>query len=207
MDVNWWAFVGVVAVAYLVPGPDMAVVLRSATRGARSGVAAAAGAQVGLCVHVLLAVAGLSVVLARHPDLLTTIRVVGGLYLLYLGGRLVLPTLRRVPGTPSPVDDGGSAPRSAFTQGLLTNLLNPKAVLFFAAVLPQFLTPGPVPVWVQVVALGVLDVALGLAAWSLVVALGVRLSVLLRRARVRRWWDRTTGAVLGGMGGGLVLTR
>ena len=86
-----------VAVASFVPGPDVAVILRSATHGARPGLAAAGGAQLGLCVHMLLAVVGLSVVLARHPEALTTIRVLGGAYLLYLGGRLILPTLGRRP--------------------------------------------------------------------------------------------------------------
>jgi threonine/homoserine/homoserine lactone efflux protein len=206
VDVNWVAFVGVVALAYFIPCPDMAVILRSATRGSRSGAAAAIGAQLGLCAHLVLAVAGLSVVLARFPETLTAIRIAGGLYLLYLGGRLIVPTLRRAGSAPSARGNDVS-PRSAFGQGLFTNLLNPKAVLFFAAVLPQFLVPGAVPTWVQVVALGALDIALGFLAWAAVVALGVRLSSLLRRPRVRQWWDRVTGAVLGAVGGGLVATR
>ncbi|WP_250444165.1 LysE family translocator [Actinotalea sp. C106] len=206
MDIDWWAFVGVVAVAYAIPGPDFAVILRSATRGLRPGAAAALGAQAGLCVHMMLAVAGLSVVLARHPEALTVIRVLGGAYLLYLGGRLVLPTLRRSrPETPSSPSEMSA--RSAFGQGLFTNLLNPKAVLFFAAVLPQFVVPGSAPVWVQVAALGVVDVLLGVVAWAVVVLLGVRLSAALRRDRVRRWWDRVTGTVLAGVGGGLVASR
>jgi threonine/homoserine/homoserine lactone efflux protein len=207
VDINWLAFIGVVAVAYLIPGPDFAVILRSATRGARAGGAAATGAQLGLCVHMLLAVVGLSVVLARHPDVLTAIRLIGGAYLLYLGGRLVVPTLRRSRQPRPEQTEGDVSTRSAFAQGLFTNLLNPKAVLFFAAVLPQFVVPGGAPVWVQVAALGGLDVALGFVAWGLVVVLGVRLAGLLRRERVRRWWDRVTGTVLGGIGGGLVLTR
>lgn len=97
--------------------------------------------------------------------------------------------------------------RSALTQGLFTNLLNPKAVLFFAAVLPQFVVPGAAPVWLQVAALGVVDVLLGFVAWGLVVVVGVRLATALRCQSVRRWWDRATGAALGGLGGGLVLTR
>lgn len=206
MGINWWAFIGVVAVAYLIPGPDFAVILRSATRSPRAGVAAAGGAQLGLCVHMLLAVVGLSVVLARHPDVLTAVRLVGGAYLLYLGGRLIVPTLRRSDNQPSAAEQEVSE-RSAFAQGLFTNLLNPKAVLFFAAVLPQFIVPDAAPVWVQIAALGVLDVALGFAAWGLVVVLGVRLATVLRRRRVRLWWDRATGAALGGVGGGLVLTR
>ena len=207
MDINWWAFVGVVALAYLVPGPDMAVILRSATRGSRAGAAAAVGAQLALCVHLALAVAGLSVALARYPEALTGIRIAGGLYLLYLGGRLIVPTLRRAGSNAPSVEENDVSTRSAFGQGLFTNLLNPKAVLFFAAVLPQFLVPGAVPVWVQIVALGVLDIVLGFVAWTAVVALGVRLSAALRRQGVRQWWDRVTGAVLGGVGGGLVVTR
>ena len=206
VDINWVAFVGVVALAYFIPGPDMAVILRSATRGSRAGAAAAIGAQLGLCVHLVLAVAGLSVVLARYPEALTAIRIAGGLYLLYLGGRLIVPTLRR-PGDSPPVRQDDVSTGSALEQGLFTNLLNPKAVLFFAAVLPQFLVPGAVPTWVQVVALGVLDIVLGFVAWAAVVALGVRLSTVLRRQQVRYWWDRVTGAVLGGVGGGLVVTR
>jgi threonine/homoserine/homoserine lactone efflux protein len=207
MDLNWLGFVGVVAIAYFVPGPDMAIILRAATRGWRPGAAAAVGAQAGLCVHLALAVAGLSVILARYPEALTAIRVAGGLYLLYLGGRLILPTLRR---STVAADEGGDAStRSAFGQALFTNLLNPKAVLFFAAVLPQFVLTGPeaASVWIQVVALGALDIVLGFVAWAVVVGLGVRLSALLKRRQVRQWWDRVTGAVLGAVGGGLVAHR
>ncbi len=211
MGINWWAFVGVVLVAYLVPGPDFAVILRSATRGVRTGVAAAVGAQLGLFVHMLLAVVGLSVLLARHPAALTAIRVLGGAYLLYLGGRLIVPTLRRADrgrgDVAAPGEQDPTSTRSAFGQGLFTNLLNPKAVLFFAAVLPQFVVPGAAPVWVQVGALGLLDIALGAIPWAIVVLVGVRLAGLLNRARIRRWWDRATGAVLGGLGGVLVLDR
>jgi len=206
MGIQWWGFLGVVVAAYLVPGPDFAVILRSATRSRRAGAASAAGAQLGLCVHALLAVAGLSVVLARHPEALTAIRVVGGAYLLYLGGRLVLPTFHRSAGADGrPVAEVST--RSAFSQGLFTNLFNPKAVLFFAAVLPQFVVAGAAPVWAQVGVLGIVDVLLGLLVWAGVVAVGVRLSGLLRRATVRRWWDRVTGAVLGVLGGGLVVSR
>jgi threonine/homoserine/homoserine lactone efflux protein len=206
MGIHWWTFAGVVVAAYLVPGPDFAVVLRSATRSRRAGVASAAGAQVGLCAHAALAVAGLSVALARHPEALTVVRVVGGTYLLYLAGRLVLPTLRRSDRAARPPAAEAST-RSAFAQGLFTNLLNPKAVLFFAAVLPQFVVVGAAPVWAQIGLLGAVDVLLGLLVWVGVVAAGVRLSALLQRQRVRRWWDRLTGVVLGGLGGGLVLSR
>lgn len=161
-------------------------------------------------MHLALAVAGLSVALARYPAALTAIRIAGGLYLLYLGRPFdpPHPAPIRQQRTASSGDDVST--RSALAQALVTNLLNPKAVLFFAAVLPQFLVPGTVPLWAQIVALGVLDIALGFVAWAAVVVLGVRLSTVLRRHRVRQWWDRVTGLVLGGVGGvggGLVVTR
>lgn len=202
METNWTAFVLVVLAAYLVPGPDFLVILRRATGRWRSGAAAALGAQVGLCVHVGLAVVGLSVVLARHPEALTAVRLLGGAYLVLLGGRLVASTLHRAPEASPPADTAGH--RSAFAEGLLTNLLNPKAVLFFASVLPQFVVPGSVPVEVQVATLGAVDVVLGALPWALVVLLGARLSTTLGRPRVRAWWDRVTGTVLGGLGVGML---
>lgn len=205
MDVNWWAFVAVVTLAYLIPGPDFAIILRSATRSPRAGIAAALGAQTGLCLHMLLAVVGLSVVLAQHPGVLSVSRVLGGAYLLYLGGRLVLPTLRR--HRRKAAEPPEVTIESAYGHGLFTNALNPKAILFFAAVLPQFLDPTGAALWVQILVLGMLDIVIGLGLWALVVLLGVRLSSVLRRPAARSWWDRGTGAALASTGGALVLTR
>jgi threonine/homoserine/homoserine lactone efflux protein len=199
MDVSWPVFLAVVLAAYVVPGPDFAVILRSSTRSVRAGFAAAAGAQLGLCVHMLLAVVGVSAVLAAHPGALVVVRLLGGLYLLYLGGRLVLGSLRRRPTGPSPADTGAS-----FAQALLTNLTNPKAVLFFASVLPQFVGGGGLPVAAQVLLLGAVDVVAGFVPWTVVVLLGSGLARWLATDVVRRWWDRVTGVVLAALGGALV---
>jgi threonine/homoserine/homoserine lactone efflux protein len=200
METSWWAFLGVVLLAYAIPGPDFAVILRASTRHWRHGAAAAAGAQAGLLVHLTLAVAGLSVVLARHAEALTVIRVVGGLYLVYLGGRLVASTLGHHA-------DPGAAPRqtTSFRDGFLTNVTNPKAILFFAAVLPQFVGDGSFPIAAQVAVLGVVDVVVGFLPWAVVVLLGSRLGIVLSRAHVRDWWDRVTGAALAGLGGTLLV--
>lgn len=120
------------------------------------------------------------------------------MYLLYLGGHLVVPTLRRGDQLPTAVVDAPA--RSAFAQALLTNRLNPEAVLFLATVLPQFVVPGA-PIARQVAALarstGLLGLAVGHGA-------RVQLSAALRRRRVRLWWDRSTGGLLGGPGGSLL---
>ena len=201
MDTNWIAFLGVVLAAYVVPGPDFAIILRYATLGWRRGLAAALGAQVGLCVHMVLAVLGLSVLLAQHAAALTVVRILGGIYLVYLGARLVARTV----GRPRPEPADRSTTGSAFRQGFLTNVTNPKAVLFFASVLPQFVTTGSVPVSVQVLVLGALDVVLGFLPWAAVVLVGARLSTVFSIRRVRDWWDRVTGLALGGLGGTLLV--
>jgi threonine/homoserine/homoserine lactone efflux protein len=200
MQTSWLPFLGVVLLAYAVPGPDFAVILRASTRDWRHGAAAAAGAQVGLLVHLTLAVLGLSVVLARHAEALTVIRVVGGLYLVYLGGRLVASTMGgQERGDPS------AASAASFRDGFLTNVTNPKAVLFFAAVLPQFVAPGSWPIAAQVTVLGLVDVVVGFLPWAVVVLLGSRLSGVLSRRRIRDWWDRVTGGLLVGLGGTLLV--
>ncbi|MFD8845647.1 aminotransferase class III-fold pyridoxal phosphate-dependent enzyme, partial [Streptomyces pseudogriseolus] len=89
MSVDLVGFLGVVLVAYVVPGPDFLVVVRSATDHPAKGRAAALGAQSGLCVHMLAAAIGLSVLAARSPVIYDAIKLLGAAYLVYLGGRAV----------------------------------------------------------------------------------------------------------------------
>lgn len=110
---KWAAFTVVVILAYLTPGPNFAVVLRASTRGWQAGASASAGARLGLCVHTLLAVAGLSAVLARHPAALTSLRLLGGVYLVYLGCRLALPNFLSTAASPASGEELGLTPRNA----------------------------------------------------------------------------------------------
>jgi threonine/homoserine/homoserine lactone efflux protein len=202
MGIQWPAFVGVVLLAYVIPGPDFAVILRAATRGRRQGIAALLGAQTGLCLHVAIAVLGLSLLLARSADALTVVRLLGAAYLLWLGARTVWATRGRpAADAPGPeADEADGALSAVFLQAFATNALNPKAILFFASVLPQFVVASG-STTVQVLVLGAVDVLIGVGVWAVLVLVGVRLAGLLRRPAVRRWWDRVTGTVLMGMGG------
>jgi len=203
MGIHWWAFLGVVVLAYAIPGPDFAVILRSATRGWRTGMAAALGALSGLCVHMLVAAVGLSVLLARSPEALTTIRWAGAAYLVWLGIGLVRASFR------DDDSDEGPPPVStwrAFTQAMLTNLLNPKAILFFASVIPQFVVGGT-STTLQVLALGTVDVLTGLMLYALLVSVAATLGAWFARPKVRKRWDRATGGVLAGLGGALATTK
>ncbi|MEU3852208.1 LysE family translocator [Streptomyces sp. NPDC029554] len=203
MTVDLFGFLGVVLVAYVVPGPDFLVVVRSAAADPAKGRAAALGAQTGLCVHMLAAVAGLSVVAARSPLVFDGIRLLGAAYLVFLGVRAVLTARRaarersRMPGAtpPGAAPADGSGPgrlREAFSQGFFTNVLNPKAALFFLSVLPQFVDGGG-SVARQIFLLGVLDVLIGVGYWFALVVVAARLRALLARPAVRHRWEVGTG--------------
>ncbi|WP_022928872.1 LysE family translocator [Patulibacter americanus] len=210
MGIDWLTFVGVVLGAYVIPGPDFAIILRAATRGRRPGIAAALGAQTGLCLHVAIATVGLSLVLARSADALTVIRLAGAAYLCWLGARMVWSTrhggpIEREAATPR-ADDEPLVLRAVFVQAFTTNVLNPKAILFFASVLPQFVQPSG-SATLQILALGVVDVLLGIVVWAGLVLVGVRLASQLRRPAVRRVWDRVTGGVLMALGGTIATSK
>ncbi|MFJ8052619.1 LysE family translocator [Streptomyces luteogriseus] len=202
MTVDLIGFLGVVLVAYVVPGPDFLVVVRSAAEDPSKGRAAALGAQTGLCVHMLAAAAGLSVIATRSPMVYDGIRLMGAAYLVYLGVRAVLVTRRAArerrkaketaPHTPSEGGPAGGRFRTGFTQGLLTNLLNPKAALFFLSVLPQFVD-GDGPLAQQIFFLGTLDILIGVVYWFALVVVAARLRALLSRPTIRHRWELTTG--------------
>jgi threonine/homoserine/homoserine lactone efflux protein len=186
---RWTAFVGVLLVVLCTPGPDFAVVLRHALAAPRRGVRAAAGVLTGLTGHTAAAALGLSALLAARPDVLTVIRIAGALYLAWLG----VQALRTAFATGR---SGAHAPaaRSAhpYIDGLASNLLNPKALLFFLGLIPQFVVPGS-PVPGQILLLAGTSVVAAALWWVVVIAVAARGRAVLRRTRVV---DGVTGAAL-----------
>ncbi len=207
MQVDLLGFLGVVLVAYVVPGPDFLVVVRSATEHPSKGRAAGLGAQTGLCVHMLAAAVGLSVVAARSPVVFDVIKLLGAAYLVYLGVRAVLAARRAarerrthreaaaeepLGAGPAGTKSGRGRWRSGFSQGFLTNVLNPKAALFFLSILPQFVH-GTGSLTREIFFLGALDVLIGVGYWFGLVAVAARLQAFLARPKVRHRWELTTG--------------
>lgn len=186
-DIQWLPFLGVVLLAYAIPGPDFAVVARAAANSRSAGWRAGLGAQAGLCVHMVAAVIGVSLLISRSPLVLNIIQVLGGLYLVWLG----IAALRDSAASSSAATDV-----RWFQMGLTTNLLNPKAILFFVAILPQFVDPdGSLPL--QVGILGIVDAAIGLAVWAVVTAAVGR---LIGRSATSKLWNRTVGVLFIGIG-------
>ena len=150
----------VAALALLVtPGPAVLyIVARSIEQGRRAGMVSVLGVHVGTLAHVTAAAAGLSVLLAASTAAFTTLKYLGGAYLVYLGVCRMI-----VPAESAGVERGSERRlRRAFLDGVVVNLLNPKTALFFLAFLPQFVELSRGSIGGQILSLGVLFVGLGL---------------------------------------------
>ena len=190
--VDFWMFAGALAVAYLVPGPDMVLILQTGLlRGRRHALAVAAGLAVARATHVLLAAAGLAALLRTMPAAFDVVRIAGAAYLMWLGVS-ILRSASLVSDLPGPAtsDDGRSSMRAAL-RGLLTNLLNPKALLFCSVLLPQFVRPESGSVPGQFALLGAILVAIGLMFDIVYAGAGATLSRWAGRSplaqRLQRW--------------------
>lgn len=180
------------AVALISPGPDFAVVTRqSIVAGRRAGLWTAAGVAAAIGAYVLICALGLSLVLAALPGLSRALSVAGALYLAWLG----VQCLRSKGELPEAQPHGRGG--KAFVTGFLTNLLNPKAMLYFSSILSQSLTPD----------LSASDVAL---LWSLLVGesflwFGLVATLFSSRRVLEwlrgrlQWFDRAIGVVLLGL--------
>lgn len=140
----------------LAPGQD--VFFASACgiqNGPRAGALAGVGVGIGVFIHLLLATAGLGALVAAHPAALSAIKYAGAAYLLWLAWK----SWRA--GPVDPAANAASRPWSIVRRGVVSNLLNPKAVLFLLAFLPQFTNPAYGPVWQQIFGLGMMFVVSG----------------------------------------------
>lgn len=193
-------FLAALAVAFLVPGPDMMLVIQTGAARGRAHVAAtAAGLGLARAGHVVLSAVGLAAVVAASPLAYEAIRWAGAAYLAFLGVKILrAPSL--LPGAAAGGPTGGPLAASV-RRGLATSALNPKAYLFTSVLLPQFVDPAAGGVAVQFALLGAVLVAVG-AGFDLVFGFaGGALGRLARGhglvERVQRW---VFGTVLIGFG-------
>ncbi|MBI5284827.1 MAG: LysE family translocator [Chloroflexi bacterium] len=200
------AFLAASVLIILAPGPDMTLVARNTiARGRMSGLRTAAGALMGVSVHVLAAVAGLSAILTGSAVAFSAVKLAGAAYLLLLGARTLLASRLTARGDAADDVFAESAPRlitataSPELQGVLSAVLNPKLAVFFLTFLPQFVYRDDLAE-LSMLAHGAVFVLMA-SAWLTVWVLTLdRLSLILRRSAVRAWMERATGAVLVAMG-------
>lgn len=193
-----WAIFATVALAHLLavasPGPDFAMVVRqSLAFGRGAGVWTAAGIGSGIFFHVAYGLFGLSWLTHRYPQSLTVLGIAGALFLLWMGSQAVRaqPMPESVEQLPA-AQPGDRA--KFFGIGVLTNVLNPKAILFFVALFTAVIT-GPVSTAMKVT-LG-LWIPFSTFAWFTFVAVMLGNPATRQRLRhVAHWIDRAMGVIL-----------
>ena len=187
-------FLAFAVVLVLIPGPDFAVVTKNTLIGGRRrGRWTALGVSSSNLVQGTAAAFGLSALIVRIQPLFEAVKWAGVCYLAYLGAQAIRSAIR---GEYRPVDeaDGRILGLVGWRQGFISNITNPKVLVFYLAVLPQFLTPGGDMGWLLVLAWSHAVLSL---SYLLVLVTGLNgARRLLMRRQVRRGLDATTGAVL-----------
>ncbi|HEY0447909.1 LysE family translocator [Actinophytocola sp.] len=201
------AFAVACVVISVVPGPDMMfIVANGIARGRLAGVVSAIGMSTGIAVHTVAAALGLGALLQAAPVALEAVRIVGAVFLVYLAVT-TLRSAKDVAAT-APQRFGNRSLRRTYVMAVLTNLANPKVILFYVAFLPQFLTVGGWATPVQFLVMGAILIVTGLTVDASVgLAAGALSALLLRRPAIQRWLNRVSAAIFGGLAVRLVAER
>jgi threonine/homoserine/homoserine lactone efflux protein len=200
MGLMTWAtygeFLAFATVLVLIPGPDFAVVTKNTlAAGRRRGRWAAFGVASSNVVQGTAAASGLSALIVRAQPVFQAIKWAGVAYLAFLGVQAIRSAIR---GEYQPLDDGESVTVGAafggWRQGFLSNITNPKVLIFYLAILPQFLSPHAPIGWLLAFAWSHAMLSL---IYLFVLTAGLhRARQLLMRRKVRRTMDGVTGSVL-----------
>lgn len=164
------AFTALAFALIVVPGPSvMFVISRAVALGRRAAVTTVLGNAVGVYIQVVFVAIGLGAIVERSIAVFTVIKFAGAGYLVWLGiqairhRRQLAETFTEANTTPQPT-------RSVFRDGLIVGIANPKAIVFFAAILPQYVNPNGAPAQLQMLTLGIIFVIVALlsdGAWAL----------------------------------------
>jgi threonine/homoserine/homoserine lactone efflux protein len=195
------AFVAATALLSLIPGPDLLFIVANGVAGGRRvGIVAALGMSTGLAVHTVAAAFGLGLLIQSAPQALRIVRIAGAVVLLYLA----VTTWRssRRAGEVAAVRLPRRSLRRTYLMATLTNLANPKVILFYLAFVPQFVTlgAGAAPVAVQMLALGLIFITVGLSVDGTAGLVSGALSERITgRSGLRAWMERLSAGVFAGL--------
>lgn len=190
------AYVGLVLAIAIAPGPNVLFVLtQSAWRGPKAGLSAAAGVESANTVYVLCSAAGLASLIAASGAAFEIIKWAGAAYLVWLGFQAIRASFNAE--APSSLTLGEASSR-AYRDGVMIGAGNPKTILFFLALFPQFIDPAHA-IWLQSLMLGAIAVGLDFMIQLLYIAAGGMLSKALSQGAVKRWFERGIGGAFMGL--------
>ncbi|MCR9270708.1 MAG: LysE family translocator [Hyphomonadaceae bacterium] len=175
-ELDWPAFLLAMVLIELTPGPNMGwLAMLSAQHGWRVGLMAVAGITIGLGLQVLAAATGVAAMVAAFPVVFETLRWAGVAFMLWLAWQAYAEMGSAVPAA--------GLTEKGFRRGLIANLLNPKALLFYVVVIGQFTAPESGAVWQQILILGTIHLLIAGAVHIAIVSLGTRIGQSLERWR------------------------
>ncbi len=204
---NFGLFFAAVLLLNATPGPDTAYIVgRSVAQGRAAGLMSAMGISAGCCVHAIASAVGLSAILAASATAFLFIKLAGGAYLVYLGIRMALARPGHAQENPATRDVRSR--RTIFWQAMVTNVLNPKVILFFLAFIPQFVRADAGQKTTAFLFLGVVFALISMC-WNSGTAMlaGTLARHAGRSPRVRLWLERTVGGAFVALGAKLALSR
>ena len=191
----------------LAPGPAVMCSMAQSTRyGFRPSLAGISGIQLGNLLFFVCIALGLGALLAAATTAFVILRVVGAIYLFYLGIRIILGTFRRTVSKNTQATVPLPTQRGLFLQGLLVQVTNPKALLFVSALLPQFIDPHR-PALPQLIILVLTTIVVDSIVLSSFAFLARRGLQSFRASRLSAWLERAVGAALVFFGFRLLLSR
>ena len=201
---NLSLFLLAASIIAVVPGPGIFyVAARTLSGGRKAGVASTFGTALGGLVHVIAAGLGVSVIILASAQLFTALKLVGALYLIWLGIRTICEG-----GNAPPEETGPTGAKRVFREGVVVEAFNPKTAAFFLAFIPQFLEPAAAYPALQFMMLGLISVALNTFADVVVVAVAsTARAKLMRRPHLVRSLRRGSGLFMAGLGISLALVR
>jgi threonine/homoserine/homoserine lactone efflux protein len=203
---QFFAFLATAVLLTLSPGPDNMMVLGiGMAKGRLRGMAFGLGCAMGCLSHTLLAVIGVSALIAASPLAFTALKVCGGLYLAWMGFKAIRS---RGAGAVDRVDAVTESARTLFLRGVFANAINPKVVLFFLSFLPQFVVAQRGGATLQLALLGITFTLQAAVLFGLLGYFSGAVGAWLnRRPRAGMWLDRIAGAIFIGLGLRLIVAR
>lgn len=204
---QWLPFLLAITVLTMSPGVDSLLVIRNAARGGlRDGLLTSLGICMGLFAHATVSALGLSVILLGSATLFAAMKLAGAAYLVWLG----IQSLRsawHARGLSIPEQRSQAVPAAvSLREGLLSNVLNPKPIIFYMAFLPQFIDPAHSAL-LQSLAMAAMHFTIAMVWQGILVVMVDRARSLLARPRVSKVMDTVTGALLLGFGAKLAATQ
>lgn len=197
----WFPFLVAITALTMTPGVDTLLVMRNAARGGvKDGLLTNIGICSGLFIHALVSAAGLSVILLSSAEVFTLLKLAGAGYLIWLGIQSLRSAFyQRQLVVDTTVTRQHIPEIQSLREGLLSNVLNPKTVIFYMAFLPQFIDPA-YPAMPQAMMMAGIHFIIALLWQSSLVLMVNRARLWLQRPQVARTMDSITGVLLFGFG-------